>query len=194
MATLGRVAEQALLLSLPVALFFALAFVVFGLALGQADFAFDQVVFPVHGGAHAGIAFLLDRGSQSVYLPALEQQFAGASGIGDDVGGGGFQRLDVDADEPGFAVLEQHVAVGQLDLALAQTFDFPTLQGDTRFKALAYRVVVAGALVEDDGVRSRFFLGCLGHGAIIRLPRPAPKPGGRAVAPAGAACRRQGVQ
>ena len=55
-------AHQPLLLAIPVAVLLSLPLVVVGLAFGEGDFAFHQVLFPVQGGAHAGAALLLGGG------------------------------------------------------------------------------------------------------------------------------------
>src|SRR5690606_22852253 len=48
-----------LFFAIPVALLFRFALVVFLFALGQRDFDFDQMIFPVHRCADAGVSLLL---------------------------------------------------------------------------------------------------------------------------------------
>jgi hypothetical protein len=84
-------AHGALFFDLPVALLFGIALVVFLLAAGQADLDFDLVALPVHRGGHQGVALALDGADQLVDFLAMQQQFAGASVFGDDVGGGADQ-------------------------------------------------------------------------------------------------------
>ena len=52
-------AHDALLLAVPVTLFFGVALVVVLLAFGKCHLNFDEVTFPVHGGAQHGVTLLL---------------------------------------------------------------------------------------------------------------------------------------
>ena len=51
--------HDALLLAIPVTLFFGVALVVVLLAFGKCHLNFDEVTFPVHGGAQHGVTLLL---------------------------------------------------------------------------------------------------------------------------------------
>ena len=55
-------AHDALLLAVPVALFVVHSLVVMGLAFGQRDFTFYQVMLPIQRGADAGETLLVDAG------------------------------------------------------------------------------------------------------------------------------------
>ena len=79
----------------PVTIFFSFAFVVFFLALGQRDFTLHQVIFPIQRGGYTGVALLIDTAEQFAEFTLIEQQFAGATGVGDVVGGHGSQWGDV---------------------------------------------------------------------------------------------------
>src|SRR5690606_4975561 len=128
-------AYQSLLLAIPVPVLLAGALVVVLLALDQGNLALDQMFFPVERQGDAAVA--LPRGP-GVYLFQLlggQQQLAGAGRVGDDVGAGGLQGGDVGAEQVGFAILEQDVAVHQLCLAGAQALHFPAGQGDARLEA-----------------------------------------------------------
>lgn len=118
-------AEYALLLALPVTIFVILAFVVFSFTFGESNFTLYQVAFPVHGGANAGVTFLLHSGFYFVELAAMKQQFATAVGLGDKVRGSGGQRLNIGAKKQCLAILNVHVAIGELNLLLTNAFNFP---------------------------------------------------------------------
>ena len=143
--------QNALLLPLPVAVFFAVALVMLGLTLGEPDFNFDQVLFPVHGSAYTGIAFLLHADGKFGQFALVEQKFTGANGVGDKVCGGGGQRLDVGAQQPGFAIFQQDIAVGQLYFAFAKAFHFPALEHDSGFEFFTDVVIEPCALIQHDG-------------------------------------------
>ncbi|MNY54696.1 hypothetical protein D3C86_1905930 [compost metagenome] len=83
----------------------------------------------------------------------MQQQLLGAGGIGAHVGRGGSQRIDLAADQVQLAVLDDHIAVGQLDLAFAQCLDFPAVQHHARFVALFEEVVVSRFFVVGDAGR-----------------------------------------
>ncbi|MNV74971.1 hypothetical protein D3C71_1682290 [compost metagenome] len=113
------------------------------LALGQRDLGLDQAVLPVQVQRHQGVALLLDLADQALDLFLVQQQLLGACGVGAHVGRSGAQRIDLAADKVQLAVLDDHVAVGQLDLAFAQGLDFPAVQDHARFVAFLEEVVVS---------------------------------------------------
>ena len=59
-------AHDALLLAIPVGLFVVHSLVVMGLAFGQRDFTFYQVMLPIQRGADAGETLLVDAGLEIV--------------------------------------------------------------------------------------------------------------------------------
>ena len=67
---------------------FDCALVVLLLALGQSDLDLDTIVFPVHRSRHNGVALAFDCPDQLVDFGAMQQQFACAPVVGDDVRGG----------------------------------------------------------------------------------------------------------
>ena len=76
MSAIGEVlgvAHNALLLAIPVPLFCILAFIKVRFTLGQGNFTFHQVVFPVEGGTDAGMSLLVDASFQLGQFPAIEQ-------------------------------------------------------------------------------------------------------------------------
>ena len=97
----------------------------FALALGQADFAFHTAVFPVHIQRYQGKAFLLDLAHQALDLVFMQQQLFGANRVRPDMGGGCAQGVDLAADDENFTVADDHVPVGELDLAFAHRLDLP---------------------------------------------------------------------
>ena len=150
------------LLSVPVALFFLVAFVVIGFTFGEANGGFDHVTFPVEGGADDGVAFLVGALLHFADFFAVEQHFAVARGFGDKVRAGGIQRLYLQTHEECLAVLEVDVAVGQLAFALTQAFYFPALQYEPCLKFLGDVVVEARFFILRDGI-VRYFVFFLGH-------------------------------
>ena len=53
------------------------------------------------------------------------------------------------AEQPGFTVHDDDMAVDQLDFVIAQTFDFPALQDKPGFIFIFDKVVVTCFLVDD---------------------------------------------
>ena len=94
---------------------------------------------------------MLHGGGQLVQLAPVEQQLAGAGRVSDDVGAGGHQGRNVTAEQPGFAILEQHVTVDQLQLARPQTFYFPAGQDQTSLEPMFDEVIVSRLFILRDG-------------------------------------------
>jgi hypothetical protein len=63
------------------------------------------------------------------------------------VAGCGVERVDLATDQEQLAFADHHIAIGELDLAFAQGFDFPAFEHHARFKALFNGVVEEGFLV-----------------------------------------------
>lgn len=143
-------AHRPLFLAVPIPFFLGIALVVKLFTFGEGDFAFDQVFLPVKRCRHHCVPLLLHRFTQIFNLLLLEQQFAGANGIADKVGGHGGERLNLRAEQEGFAVFENHIAVGELAFARAKALDLPSGQGNARFNSLFKEVVEFGALIESD--------------------------------------------
>jgi len=100
------------------------------------------VLLPVQRQRYAGVAFLLYGAEQLAQLALVQQQLAGAGRVGNDVCAGAGQRRDVRTHQPGFAILEQDVAVDQLSLAGAHALHFPAGQDEARLEFLFDEVVV----------------------------------------------------
>src|SRR5690348_15031638 len=142
--------QRALLLDVPLALFFAGALVVRLLAARNADLDLGAIALPVHGERDQGQALALDRADQLVDFGAMQQQLAGAAIVGNDMGRGRDQRRDRCPEQEQLAALDQRVGIGEVDAARAQAFDFPSLQRDAGLVALVDVVLVASALVQGD--------------------------------------------
>ena len=115
---------------------------------------------------HEGVTFLLDLVDQPLDLFLVQQQFARACGLGVDVGGCGFERVDQAADDEQFAIADHHITVCELHLAFANGLDFPALQHHAGLVALFKKIVkrrffVLGDFGKNRGRRGLF--GC-GHG------------------------------
>jgi len=144
------VPHRTLFLNGPLAIFLDIALVVFLLALGKRDLTLDEMFFPVDLGGHTGVALLLDAGEQARQLFAMQQQLAGAVRFADDVGAGGVERRDVATDQPGFAVLEDDVAVRQLHFLLTHAFDFPAEQHHPGFERVFDEIIMKRLFVAGD--------------------------------------------
>ena len=121
------------------------------LALRHADFDFAPGVLPVEGEGDDGVAFAVDAAVKVIEFALVEQQLAGAGRVADGVGGGHRQRREVGAEQEGFAVLEDDVAVADVGFTCAQGFDFPALQGEASFELLFDEVLVTGAFIQRYG-------------------------------------------
>src|SRR5699024_2245825 len=102
--------QRTLLFAVPVAFFLGGTFVVRLLALGQADFDLDVVAFPVHGGRYQRVTLALDSADQFVDLTSIEQQFAGAPVVGDDMAGSADEWRNGGAEKVDLAAFDQRVA------------------------------------------------------------------------------------
>lgn len=159
-------AHGTLQLTVRVAFALGVAFVVFLFTFTQRDFALDQVLLPVNGKGHAGIAFLLNRAGELFELALVQQQFSGACRVSDDVRAGSLERRDVATHQPGLAILEQHVTVDQLYLGGTQAFYFPASQDQTGLELVFDEVIVTRLFILRDGP-CRVFLELSHRGRII---------------------------
>ena len=137
----------------------------FGLALGQGNFALHAAIFPVQVQRNERVAPLLHLADQAADFVAVHEQLFGARRLGAHMRAGGAQRVDLAANDKQLPAANDHVAVGQLRLARAQRLHFPALQHHARFVALFKKVIEGGLFIAgNDGVGrfgSGFFLG--GH-------------------------------
>lgn len=60
-------------------------------------------------------------------------------------------RRDICAKQERFSVAQKNIAVANIGFSCAQGFNFPALQGESRFKLFFNKVFVTGALVERYG-------------------------------------------
>jgi len=111
------------------------------LALGQADLALHAPALEVQVQRHQGIAGTLDLADQLVQFGAVQQQLAGAQGLGMAEGGRRGQRADVGAEQEQFAVAHDDIGLLDLYLAFADGLDFPPLQYDAGFIPVLDEVV-----------------------------------------------------
>ncbi|MNM98727.1 hypothetical protein D3C81_1112650 [compost metagenome] len=93
---------------------------------------------------------------------------------------GGRQRRDMAAHQPGLAIFEHHVTVGQVRLAGTQTFYFPTGQDQSGLELVLDEVIVSRLFILRDGPCRMFRLfshrggiigsRCVvGYGVAVRL-------------------------
>lgn len=153
----------ALYLAFAFAVLDGVAFVMFGLAFCQSDFAFNEAVFPVQVQRHQGKAFLFHLANQVLDVGFLEQELFGAGRLGADMGGCGLKRIDLAAEQEQFTLANQYVAICELHLAFAQCLDFPAVQHHARFVAFLEEIVVGRFLVVGNAGRR---IGFFGHGEL----------------------------
>ena len=110
---------------------------------------------------HQRVALLLNLADKAAYLGAVHQQLFGAGCIRCDVGGCGFERVNLAANKKQLAIAHYHIAVSQLDLAFACGFDFPAVQHHACFVLFFKKIVESGFFVIGNAVGTGFFLG--GH-------------------------------
>ncbi len=77
--------NSALLIDIPLPFLDASAFIERMLTLGQCNLAFYQVAFPVEFRAHTGVSLLLDGRKNSCQFLLMQEQFARAGRVGDNV-------------------------------------------------------------------------------------------------------------
>lgn len=90
------------------------------------------------------------------------------------MGGRRIQWGYLGAEQPGFAILENHITFSDLSLAGTQCLDFPSLKGDTRLEAFTQIVIVPRALIAGDSIVGLFcFLFAHGrHYTVCMRPSP----------------------
>ena len=140
-----------LLLTLPVALFLGFAFVVHFFTFRHADFTFDAAVQKMQIERNQRVAGTLDFADQLADFSLVEQEFAGAYRIRVDMGGGGRQGADMGAEQVNLAIAHDDIGLFQLHASVADGFDYPAVQDDTRFEALLDKVVVKSFSIVNNG-------------------------------------------
>jgi len=85
------------------------------------------------------------------------------------MGAGRIQWRDVASEQECLTVFDEHVGVRQLGFFRPQTFDFPSLQSNTRFERVLDEVVVPCFFILHDGVVRDFCF--LGFGHRISIAR-----------------------
>lgn len=139
------------------------AFVVLFLALHQTDLDLDPALFPVEGERDDGIALTGNQAFELVEFTTAQQQFAGTGRVTHHMAGGRLQWQEAGAEQVGFAIAKDDIGFADVGLARPQGFDFPPLQGQTRFDLLFDEVFVArgfllSAMVLDPALFLLFFL------------------------------------
>ena len=150
------------------------------LALGQTDFAFHSPVLPVQRQGDGRIALPFDGAHQAGNFQLVEEQFSGALGIRRNVSGGRGEGVDERAEEPRLTVFQQHIGIAQLDLAGADAFDLPALEGNTGLEPFLDEIIVEGFLVLGDRAITASLLGIgfvhadteSGEGEYNSVPHP----------------------
>ena len=110
---------------------------------------------------------------QTVDLGAMEQQLAPTVGVVGRDARGELVWGDVDALQPQLAAVVAGESVGELDLTAAQALHLAAVEDDAGFDRVEHAVVVAGAAVPSDQLRTGTVdvLACGGHGAIDDICR-----------------------
>jgi hypothetical protein len=67
------------------------------------------------------------------------------------VGGSHGHRRKVGAEQEGFAIFQDDIAIADVGFACAQGFDFPALQGKTSLVFIFDKVFVTGAFIQRNG-------------------------------------------
>src|SRR5690606_25995377 len=115
-----------------------------------AELALHAPALVVQVERHERVAGPFDLADQLVDLVALQQQLAGAHGIGLHVGGRFGQRRDVRADQEKLGVADHDVAFLQLGAAGANGLDLPAFEDEAGFETLLDEVIVEGLFVLGD--------------------------------------------
>ena len=128
------------------------AFVVELFAFAKGDFHFGFSFGKVHFGGDDGVAFLVCLGSVFFDFRFVHEQAAWTFGVVLEMWSGLVVRGDVDPAQEGLPVSDVHVAVFERELPGTQGFDFGAFQADASLQKIFQMVVVAGFLVDPDGV------------------------------------------
>ena len=83
------------------------------------------------------------------------------------MGRGRQQRRELRADQPGLALLDDHVGFGDIPSSVAQALHFPAHQHQAGFIGVFDEVVVPGAPIEGDDAVGVLLVFLLAHGSII---------------------------
>ena len=120
------------------------------LAFRQTDFKFDASALEVHVQRHQGVTGALHFNNQFADFCCVQQQFAGAHRVGEDVRGCGDERADVGAEQVQRAVFDDDVGFLEVGASGSNGLDFPALQYESGFVAIFDEVVVKGFFILDD--------------------------------------------
>jgi|GEM_PF-6356491 len=125
------------------------------------------MTLPVKFRTHAGIPFLLRSREKARKLFSVQEQLLGTGRVRHHMGAGRIQWRDVAPEQECLTVLDEHVGICQLGFLCPQTFDFPSLQNNTRFERVLDKVVMTRFFILHYGVVRDFcFLG-FGHRVSI---------------------------
>ena len=97
-----------------------------------------------------GIAGALDLADELADFLGMEQQLAGAHGVGLDMRRRGRQRRDVAADQKEFFAFDDDIGLLDLHVAGADRLDFPALEHHAGLETFFDEIVVKSLLVLDD--------------------------------------------
>lgn len=139
------------LIQRPFTIFQVGTLVVLFLTFGDADFHFAPGVLPVQRQGDDGVTFAVNAAVQRVEFALVEQQLTGARRVADIVGGSHGHGRKVGAEQEGFAILQDDIAIADVGFACTQGFDFPALQGETSLVFIFDKVFVTGAFIQRNG-------------------------------------------
>ena len=122
-------------------------------AFGQRNFKLDFAVFPVHVQGHQGVTLLLDFAHQAHYFCLVEEQLFGPVGFGHHVGGRRAGGVDLAADHKKLAFANHHIPIGELNPAVPDGLDLPSVQDHARLIALFNEIIEDGLFVVCDARR-----------------------------------------
>src|SRR3546814_13036434 len=94
-----------------------------------------------------GVAGAFDLADQHRQFAFVQQQFAGARGVGDFVGRRLLEWREMRADQPGFTVLDDDIGFGALCTAGTQALDLPALAHETGLVAPFIKKLQPGGAV-----------------------------------------------
>ena len=77
--------------------------------------------------------------------------------------GGGLERIDLAADDEQLAISDDHIAIGQLDLAFPHSLDLPAFEHQAAFEAFFEEIVEESFLIFRNARRCIGFFGHQGQ-------------------------------
>lgn len=117
------------------------------LAFGESDFALDSTFCVMQVEWNKCVARSFYFSDQFLDFIAIEQQFAGAHGVGADVRRCGSQGADMRSEQEHFTLAHNHIGFFELNAASADGFDFPTFQYHACLIAFFNKVIKEGFFI-----------------------------------------------